>query len=817
MKNLLLLFLVIGVSISAYSQEIAGTVSSDQAKALSGASVSLKKLSDSSVVKLSVTNSEGKYKFSNISDGKYFIDVTHVGYLRVNSSSFEVSGTRETRVPAILLAKASGSMKEVSITAIKPMVEVKADKIVLNVEGSTNSVGQDALELLKKSPGVVVDKDDNISLSGKNGVQVYIDGKPTPLSGQDLSAYLKSLQSSSIEAIEIITNPSAKYEAAGNAGIINIRLKKSKAIGTNGSVNAGYNIGVYPKYNAGFSLNHRNKNINIYSNYSYNNNTGESFMFLKRTELDTLFDLSSLFKTKSQSHNFKGGLDYFINKKSTVGVMVNGNFNHTIFDIYNRTPISYVPTGDLAKTLVANNTNDRTQHNVNFNLNYRYADTSGRELNMDADAGAYRITSNQWQPNDYYDQNNAYAYSHDYQFVSPSNINIYSFKADYSQNFQKGKLGFGGKSSYVNTVNDFNSYNVFSSTPAYDSARSNNFDYKEYINALYATYDRAYKHINMQFGVRMENTNLEGISSGFIQNTSTLKYDIYKADFKRNYTDFFPSAGLTFAKNPMKQWAIRYSRRIDRPAYQDLNPFEFKLDEYSYMKGNTDLRPQYTNSFALTYTYKYTLNATLNYSHVNDVFTQLVDTTETSKSFLTKKNLATQDVVSLNISYPYSYKWYTIFANVNASYSIYKANFGVGRTVDVEAYNLNVYQQHSFKLGKGYSAELSSYYSSPGIWQGTFKTKSMWGIDAGLLKNVLNNKGTIKTSLSDIFQTMRWSAKSEFAGQTIDGHGGWESRVFKINFTYRFGNNQVKAARQRQTGAEDEKQRVNSQGGLGGQ
>ncbi|HUS03171.1 MAG TPA: outer membrane beta-barrel protein, partial [Chitinophagaceae bacterium] len=190
-----------------------------------------------------------------------------------------------------------------------------------------------------------------------------------------------------------------------------------------------------------------------------------------------------------------------------------------------------------------------------------------------------------------------------------------------------------------------------------------------------------------------------------------------------------------------------------------------------------------------------------------------VDTIERSKSFLTKKNLATQDVVSLNISYPFSKKWYSVFSNLNTSYSHYKANFGAGRTVDLDAVIFNIYQQHTFKLGKGYTGDVSGFYNTPSIWQGTFKTSSMWGVDAGLMKTILKGQGTIKAAVSDIFKTMHWTAKSEFAGQILDGGGGWESRLFKINFSYRFGNNEVKAARQRKTSQEEENQRVSGDSG----
>ena len=207
--------------------------------------VSLLKAADSTVLKLSVTDKDGNYSFQTES-GKYLLSISHVGYTPMYSPIIDVAGG-DVSVPGLTMAKADKDLAGVTVTSQKPMVEVKADKTILNVEGTINAVGQDALELLRKSPGVMVDKDDNISLAGKNGVQVFIDGKPSPLSGADLSNYLKSMQSSQIEAIELITNPSAKYEAAGNAGIINIKLKKNKTFGTNGSVNAGYAIGNFPK------------------------------------------------------------------------------------------------------------------------------------------------------------------------------------------------------------------------------------------------------------------------------------------------------------------------------------------------------------------------------------------------------------------------------------------------------------------------------------------------------------------------------------------------------------------------------------------
>jgi hypothetical protein len=357
---------------------------------------------------------------------------------------------------------------------------------------------------------------------------------------------------------------------------------------------------------------------------------------------------------------------------------------------------------------------------------------------------------------------------------------------------------------------------VLSGVKKMDTLRSNDFNYKENINALYLNYNRPFKGIMVQLGLRMENTNAKGRSNGFKWDGSD--YITYDSGFNRHYTDFFPSAAVTFNKKPMSQWTVTYSRRIDRPSYQNLNPFEFKLDEYTYQKGNTSLRPQYTNSVGLTWVYKYMLTTTVNYSHINDIFSQLIDTAEKSKSFVTQKNLAKQDIASINISYPFMYKWYSIFANLNAYYSHYQADFGPGRAVDLDVYSFTFYAQQSARFGKGWTGEMSGFYSAPSIWQGTFKSKQMWGIDAGLQKTVLKNKGTVKVAVSDIFKTMKWQGTSNFANQYIRAGGGWESRMLKLSFSYRFGSNEVKAARQRKVGLEEETKRVGAQGaGIGNQ
>ena len=278
--------------------------------------------------------------------------------------------------------------------------------------------------------------------------------------------------------------------------------------------------------------------------------------------------------------------------------------------------------------------------------------------------------------------------------------------------------------------------------------------------------------------------------------------------------DFFPSITVTVAPKSANQFALAYSRRIDRPVYQDLNPFEYRINEYHYHKGSINLRPQYTNTVSLTHTFKYKLNTTLSYSHVKDVFGQLVDTAQGINGYLVNSNIASQDITNLNISYPFQYKNYSLFTNVNAYYSQYKADFGAGRNINLDVWAVNIYAQNSYRFGNGWSAEVSGFYSSPSIWQGTLKTSSIWSVDAGLQKQILKGNGTIKASISDLFKTLDWSATSHFAGQDVDVAGRYESRQVRLSFTYRFGNKNIRSVRQYKTGMEEEGNRTLSGGGL---
>ncbi len=792
------------------AQKISGTIHGSDSAVLGNSSVSL--LTDNNfLIKLDISDSHGRFHFKDIQPGTYSIKVSHVGYKPYISASIIMKEGLEIEMSSIYLQQSSNNLSEITVKSDKPLIDVRSDKLVLNVENTINATGTDALELIRKSPGVSVDKDDNIQMSGKSGVQIFIDGKPSPLNGEELSNYLKSIQSSQIESIELITNPSANYEAAGNGGIINIKLKKNKANGSNGTVTGGYAIGVKSKYNAGVSLNHRNKKTNVFGNYNFSHVLNYIDFSIQRQQLDTLFDFVSKRDYTNTTHAFKAGIDFFANKKSTFGFLVSGNLAQIDLQSLSITPISYIPTNDTNKVLISDNHQKGFANNINFNTNYKFVGRKNNQLNIDIDYGFFDIKRNLYQPNIYYKVDRTTELSRAiFRFPSRADIDIYSLKVDYEHPFKNGAVSFGVKNSYVKSDNNFLRYNIVDNEESLDVSKSNQFNYKEYINAAYVNYNHNWNSVQLQLGLREENTISIG-NSYPINNLTIVQYN-NKQSFTRKYTNLFPSVSINFVKNPAMVWSIAAGRRVDRPNYQDLNPFEYKLDEYTYRKGNTELVPQFSNNISVTNTYKSKLITKISYSYVKDLLGQLVDTIDRSKNFITVKNIAEQKIINLFENYQYQHRWYSAFFNLNAFYTTYKADFGGGnRVVDTKIFSVIASMQNTFKLDHEWTAELSANYNSPTL-AGILKSAARWGADIGAQKNILKGMGNVKFAITDIFWTNVDKGSLMFAGQNSTSYYRRDSRQFKINFTYRFGNKQVKSAPNRSSGTEDEIKRSQSGG-----
>lgn len=800
MKTIIILFsFLASVGLSAQGT-ISGTVTDDTDKPLEFVNVILQLSSDSSMVKAAITDGKGAFAFESIPSGQYLVLFRQVGLPDRLSNVFDYKEGQSYEIPPVKMGGAGQDLKAIEVVYVKPLVEIKADKTIFNVEGTTNATGLNGLELLRKAPGVTVDNNENIMVKGKGGIVIYIDGKLSPLDGDGLKDMLKNMQSTNIESIEIITNPSAKFDAAGNAGIINIKLKKNKNFGTNGTVSMGVGTQRYTKYNTNLTVNHRNERWNLYG--MYGNNWGKywSYMDFERRQNGIFFDQFSDNSSDGLKHNFKAGADYFLNKKNTIGVMVTGNMGENIWNGNTRTEITD-DTHLNDRVLDARSINVGRRDNVNANLNYHYSDTTGKDLVVDLDYGIFDHYNNSYQPNRYLNlAENALLYENNFRNNNATLINLSTLKADYEQPIGKGKLGAGFKLSLVQTANDLDFYNVINNVNFIDSSRTNEFDYYENINAGYINYNRQINKFSLQLGLRAEHT----VSKGELVVTTSQDYE--KID--RNYINLFPSAALTFAANDKNSLNLTYSRRIDRPSYQDLNPFEYRLDELSYMKGNVNLRPQMTHSIELGHTYMYMVTTSLTYSRTTDFFTEITDTTEFQRSFISPRNLGYQEYFGLNVGSPIPIaKWWNGYLNANLTQLHNRANFSPERVIDLRVTSYSFYLQNTFTLTKTLGFEVSGWYSGPSVWGGTFKNDPLWSLDLGMKKTFMNDRATLRVSYGDIFWSSRWRGVSDFAGLYMDAKGGWESRQFRVNLSINLGNTQVKK-NDRKTGIDDLKKRV---------
>ena len=798
MKKLTLILLLITGLAQAQQLTVTGIVINDNKQPLNRATVLLYQQADSVLLKTSITNADGQFKIAVATQKACYVLVRSVGYQPYRT--IITQNVSDVNIGTVALTTQAKVLSEVNVMAQRQMVKVMPDKTVFNVKNSLNATGLSAFDVLRKAPGVIIDNQNGLIVEGKTGVKIYIDGKISQLAGDDLTNYLKTLQSADIDAIEIITQPSSKYDAAGTAGIINLRLNKNINYGTNGSIATGFAQGRYAKYNSSLSLNNRTAKVNLFANYS--NSFGKSYGYLNLDRFQNGFeyDQRSHNVSDNYNHNIRTGLDFYADKTSTVGVLLTGNFSGYNATNTSRTPIINTTNNLIQQVLNAYNYSVSDNRNLAANLNYRYANKTGQEFAVDADYGYYNSTRDSHQPNYYYNATESAITSQSiYHMITPVAVQLFSLKADYNQTIGQVKFAAGLKTSSVKTGNLFNFYDVNGATETYNNGRSNRFDYTENINAGYVNLSRAWKKLSIQAGLRAEQTNSDGELTSTIQTVNSV--------VKRNYTDLFPSGGLTYQVNTKNSLGLTYSRRIERPDYRSLNPFEYNLDELSFSKGNPFLKPQYTNTVKLSHTYNYTLNTSLSYSYITNFFAQITDTLGNNRNFISPQNIANQRVINLGVSYPFNVaKWWSVYASLDVYRSIYDATNP--KYLPINQNSLSFYGQNSFNLPHAYRLEVSGWFSSPSVWAGTYRTQSLGSLDVAMQKNFLTNRLSVRLAVSDVLHTSNWKGTTQYGQLFIKGSGGYESTQVRLSLNYKFGSTTVKAANNHKTGAEDEKGRI---------
>lgn len=799
--------LLLGIlSLQSQNALLRGQLQDPEKEPVPFANLALYQAADSTLVKVETSDETGGFQFSGMASGSYYLVATHVGSMDLVKNGIRLLEGQQTNLGVMVLSPAIIDLQTATITASRSLVEIKPDRTVFNVEGTINSTGSDALSLLRKAPSVTVDNNDNINVLGRSGVIVYVDGKRLPLGGQDLSNYLQNLQADQIDRIDIITNPGAKYEAEGNAGIIDIILKKDKNMGANGSVSGNFNQGQYGRGNLSGNANYRNKTLNAFGALGLGEGRGFNRMEFISTQNELVLDETFLNKNHWRYYDYRAGTDFFIGNNHTLGFLVSGGNSVSDRTSFNRIAISPQQTpAAIDSVLVADTDIDDQRGRNTFNLNYRFDNKKGQTLNIDLDYGAYRNRSDRYQPNRYFDAAGETLLSETItSFDTPTDIDIYTAKADYETSLLGGTVGVGAKLSQVASKNAFLVYDETNGSPVRNDYSSNLFDYEENVYAGYVNFARQLgEKWNFSAGVRAEQTDVTGNLQAFLP-------ELQEPPVTLNYLNWFPSAGLTWQLAPKHALALNYGRRINRPDYHVLNPFKNQLSQLSYEKGNPFLRPEIVNNLELGYTLAYRYNFKVAYSRTSDQITRLIgpDENDPRANFITWENLAMQTVWSANISAPVQIlKWWNAYLNLSASHLDNQADYGDGAVVDVQAFTYNIYQQHTFDLPFGFKGEISGWYSGPGVWGGVFLYEPSWSLDLGLQRKFLKDRLNVRINANDIFYESGWDGISEFNGLISEGSGRWDSRRVNLSLSYNFGNQNVKS-RKRNTGLEEEAGRV---------
>jgi iron complex outermembrane recepter protein len=796
------LFLFLSGAMAQNAGKISGSILKND-KPADGATISLLRAKDSATVKLSASNKEGQYVFENIAEGKYLLSITAIGHRKAWSSVVELSSQAPTvQVPAITLIPVSKDLADVTVTSKKSLIEQRIDRTILNVDASITNIGTSALEVLEKAPGVTVDRDGNISLKGKEGVMIMVDGRPTQLSGPDLANLLRNMNSSQLDQIEIMTNPPARYDAAGTSGIINIKTKKAITAGFNGSASLAYSQGRYPKTNEGFNFNYRNAKLNLFSNLSHNYQKRFQTLWLDRNILDDvdnsiirIFNQQSNRVGTGNAYSARMGIDFFADKKTTLGALVNLNASEMTSSNPNITNISNA-SKELQSVTNALVNSDRDWKSISANLNFRrILDKKGKEITSDIDYVKHSSDDDLFMVNSYTDAaGDPLSKADTLTGLLPQEINVYSARIDYLHPLKKdARFEAGVKTSIVRTDNNARYDSIQYGQVIPDLNRSNHFIYEENINAAYLNLSTPLsKKITAQFGLRVENTNAKGRQKSTGEN------------FDRHYTQLFPTAYFQYKANDNNNFGVNFGRRVRRPSYQSLNPFIRFLDRYTYSQGNPNLKPSVSNNVEISHTWKNKITTTLNYTVVKDIIQEIIQQ-KGDEAYNKPDNVASlySAGLSVNANTPIT-KWWTSNINVNANYNKYKGVVN-NAPINLSATSFVINGTQQFKINKTFSAELNGQYRS-GWLEGVIRVKPIGMIGAGISQQILKSKGTIRLTARDIFYTQKMRGKSQYGNVDVAIRQQAETQVVTIGFTWNFSKGKKITPVKRTAGSATEEQ-----------
>lgn len=789
MKSLYIFISVIVLTLtngSSYAQtgSISGSViDSKTSNPLEAASVSLISGKDSSIISGTETGADGKFRFSNIPFGKYLVRINLVGFSKTYISGISVSSDiADAVLDPVKLKSGETTTEEISVEAERSAIEFKEDKKVFNVEQGMNIQGGSAIDVLKNIPSVAVDADGNISLRGNENVKILVDGKPFGLNNsENRNSVLDQIPSNLIESVELVTNPSAKYDAENSAGIINIKLKKSENLGYNG--NLLLNAGSKDKYNGSLNLNFRKDKMNFFGSYDYRLQNN----FIEGENSRQIFSLNSIFKQSAEGtarntgHFVKGGFDYNIDKNNSLSYLLNYNSRER-----KRTDNSDAQTFNTISGILENQslltTNDNSDgYTIDMSLNYNLQmKNPGQTLSSEAIYTRYNDNSiNNTTENIIFPKSLNPLLENRYTDESNDEGNL---SVDYVNPFSKdSKLETGLKIVLRGNNKNYRveDYDYLSGSYVNDSSQTNDYAYNEDIYAVYGAYDMKIGKFGFKAGLRAEQTG----TKGDLKNTGQVT--------KSSYFDLFPSLNLNQKIDETQEISLSYSRRINRPSVQMLNPFVTAFDPYNYFSGNPDLKPEYVNSFELGYL-KYfevmTINPSIFYTHKKDQLSRTREILDSNIALLTFDNYGNTENYGAELvlnAKPLE------FLNLNGSVSYYKNV--------IDATNLDsAYKNENYTWNGRLSANvtvpsiadlgISYFYSGRNVFaQGVLEP--FQSMDVSMKRDFFDKRVTLGFRVSDVFNTLKFDVKLDNTQNFQETfYRKRDTRALYFNLTYRFGN-----------------------------
>ncbi len=799
-----LLYCFVASAQEANDRHIRIIVLNETKNILTGAAVFLLN-ADSAIIQSGVADSSGLMEFSKLAAGKYLVRASRTGHQDGQTNWLDLE--KNTSLSDIIILKGTGQQLEnVTVVSKKPFVQFMPDKIVVNVDAGITNAGATVMDVLEKSPGVTVGRDGTIILKGKPQVMILIDGKQTQLSGTELQAYLSGLSASTVDVIELIENPGAKYDASGNAGIINIKTKASKQHGFNGSVSLSYGQGFYWKSNNSLNMNYRNGKFNIFLNYGQR--FGDDMMDVKvlrkyhaKDGSDSLLlDQPAFTKIGTTSHNLKTGVDFFAGQKTTIGLVFTGNTNERVINSASR--IAWMsPSYVVDSTIFTGGIRNIRFERAGINVNAKHTLANNSELLADIDLINFDIMGDQ------YFQTQLDVPGSPVQATkgnTPSNLKIFTAKIDYSKRFKDFALEAGVKTASTKTDNLAQYYFNNGANWEDDLGRSNHFLYNEKIHSAYGSVEVEKGKWHWQAGLRYEITSYKANQLG----NSVVK----DSAFKRNYGSLFPTSFVSYNIDSNNNFTFRVGRRIDRPQFQNLNPFLVTLNKYTFEGGNPFIRPQYTWKFELVHSYKQVLSTSLSYSYLKDYFSQIFiidsNSSNVNKNIIiyTRGNVGTfhNFGASITLQLPLT-KWWNTTSILVYNHKIINGVVWAPIKATIDQLNFSLTNQFQFK--KGWSAELGGYYQTKSQIDLQEWLTPQGELGAGVSKLVLKNKGTLRVNIRDMFHTQNYSGYSTFENANEPFALKFDTRVVRLTFSWRFGQ-AMKAIKRSSGGATDETDRV---------